>query len=120
MKKGQQVRILRTNEIGIIADVDIIRLHGRPQKRYEVRTRPGQEGWWYKPDQLGSVIEKVRCTIKGEQPGEIHIDFELDYREGKENRVTLSALPDLSAHDGTIAMGLVSAICRGLWGMRNN
>ncbi|MDO4164037.1 MAG: hypothetical protein Q4D56_06585 [Bacteroides sp.] len=114
MTTGDQVRILRTNEIGIITSIDLVKIHGQKHKRYEVRTKPKQEGWWYKAEQLGPVVEKVHVEIKGEQKGHLAFDLEWDHRPGKSFVVHVEGVPDINTHDGTFNAAVANMLMKGL------
>lgn len=56
MKKGTRVRVLRTNELGTIADKQLIRKKGHTKVYCNVRLdkKPEQDAWYF-ADQLGDT-----------------------------------------------------------------
>lgn len=65
MKKGTRVRVLRTNEIGTIADKQFIRKGGETKIycRVKLDKNPKQDTWYF-ADQLIDTIVKAEVSIK--------------------------------------------------------
>lgn len=65
MKKGQKVRILRTNQIATIAEIELIR-KGCKVHQYCRLKLDKEPDLWLDASELGSLIEYATVTIKGE------------------------------------------------------
>lgn len=67
-KKGTRVRVLRTNEIGTIADKQLIRKNGQTKVYCKVRLdkSPDQDTWYF-ADQLGDTKECATVTMADEK-----------------------------------------------------
>ena len=67
-KKGARVRVLRTNEIGTIADKQLIRKNGQTKAYCNVRLdkRPEQDTLYF-ADQLGDTKECATVTLADER-----------------------------------------------------
>lgn len=65
MKKGTRVRVLQTNEIGTIADKQLIRKGGETKIycRVKLDKNPKQDTWYF-ADQLIDTIVKAEVSIK--------------------------------------------------------
>lgn len=65
MKKGTRVRVLRTNEIGTIADKQLIRKGGETKIycRVKLDKDPKQDSWFF-AEQLIDTIVKAEVSIK--------------------------------------------------------
>ena len=70
MKKGTRVRVLRTNEIGTIADKQLIRKNGQTKVYCKVHLdkSPDQDTWYF-ADQLGDTKECATVTIMANEKG---------------------------------------------------
>lgn len=79
MKRGQSVRILRTNQIGTIADVELIRKGGKVYKYCHVKT-DAKPDLWLDSSELGDIVERARITFSGDNGQEIYIDMEWNHK----------------------------------------
>ena len=79
MKKGTRVRVLRTNEIGTIAEKQLIR-KGREMKIYcnvKLDNKPDQDTWYY-ADQLIDTIVKADVSIRATDRSTATFSVEFD------------------------------------------
>ena len=58
MKKGQKVRILRTNQVATIVEVELIRKGGKVHRYCHLKTDE-KSYLWLDASELGSVVEEV-------------------------------------------------------------
>lgn len=68
MKKGQKVRILRTNEIATIVEVELIRKGGKPDL-------------WLDTSELGDIVEHCNITFKSDDGRKIIFDINRDHKK---------------------------------------
>lgn len=80
MKRGQQVRILRTNELATIADIELIKKNGKVHRYCHLMTDKNPD-LWMDAEELGGVTEHVQITFQGENGQELLFDVEQDYRK---------------------------------------
>ena len=68
MKKGTRVRVLGTNQLGTIADKQLIRKNGQTKVYCNVRfdKKPDQDTWYF-ADQLGDTKECATVTMADEK-----------------------------------------------------
>lgn len=65
IRKGARVRILRTNELGTVADKTLIRMDGRVKTYCKVRLdKKPKEDTWFFAEQLGDTKVKADVSIK--------------------------------------------------------
>ena len=79
MKKGTRVRVLQTNEIGTIAEKQLIR-KGREMKIYcnvKLDNKPEQDTWYY-ADQLIDTIVKADVSIRATDRSTATFSVEFD------------------------------------------
>ena len=62
IKKGTEVRIRRTNEIGTIKEVELIRKNGIVNKYCHVVTNNGKQDLWLDSSELTDIIET--CVVR--------------------------------------------------------
>ena len=113
MKKGQKVRILRTNQIATIVEVELIRKSGKVH-RYCHLKMDKKPDLWMDASELGGLVERCRITFHDDRGQELYFDVERDYR--KENlSVTLTGKnpENLKEHHG-INILMAEMLCRGL------
>lgn len=113
MKKGQKVRILRTNQIATIVEVELIRKSGKVH-RYCHLKMDKKPDLWMDASELGGLVERCRITFHDDRGQELYFDVERDYR--KENlSVTLTGKnpENLKEHRGINIM-MAEMLCRGL------
>ena len=112
MKKGQKVRILRTNQIATIVEVELIRKSGKVH-RYCHLKMDKKPDLWMDASELGGLVERCRITFHDDRGQELYFDVERDYR--KENlSVTLTGKnpENLKELDGINIM-MAEMLCRG-------
>lgn len=112
MKKGQKVRILRTNQIATIVEVELIRKSGKVH-RYCHLKMDKKPDLWMDASELGGLVERCRITFHDDRGQELYFDVERDYR--KENlSVTLTRKnpENLKEHHGINIM-MAEMLCRG-------
>ena len=100
MRKGQKVRILRTNQIATIVEVELIRKSGKVH-RYCHLKMDKKPDLWMDASELGGLVERCRITFHDDRGQELYFDVERDYR--KENlSVTLTGKnpENLKEHHG--------------------
>lgn len=113
MKKGQKVRILRTNQIATIVEVEQIRKSGKVH-RYCHLKMDKKPDLWMDASELGGLVERCRITFHDDRGQELYFDVERDYR--KENlSVTLTGKnpENLREHHG-INILMAEMLRRGL------
>lgn len=100
MKKGQRIRVLKTGELGTVADCELIRRGGRVCQYVQVRldSRPTEDRW-YKAEELGDTRQKCRVTFDdGRQ--RLYLDVDYDYDRNGKIHVEITGQPeDLSKHN---------------------
>lgn len=62
IRKGTEVRIRRTNEIGTIKEVELIRKNGIVNKYCHVVTNNGKQDLWLDSSELTDIIET--CVVR--------------------------------------------------------
>ncbi len=118
MKKGQKVRILRTNQIATIVEVELIRKGGKVHRYCHLKIDK-KTFLWMDASELGGLVERCRITFHDDRGQELLFDVERDYR--KENLIiTLSGRnPDnLKEHHG-INIVMAEMLCNGLNAISN-
>lgn len=100
MRKGQKIRILKDNSIGIIADSTFFVLDGKKHIRYEVRKKNEREGRWFPAEELGPVTSTLKVTMSCDNGQTLYADLSMNY--DKENlSLALTGNPDnLKVHKG--------------------
>lgn len=112
MKKGQKVRILRTNQIATIVEVELIRKSGKVH-RYCHLKMDKKPDLWMDASELGGLVERCRITFHDDRGQELYFDVERDYR--KENlSVTLTGKnPENLKEHHEINIMMAEMLCRG-------
>ncbi|WP_455609929.1 hypothetical protein [Bacteroides rodentium] len=99
MKKGQKVRILRTNQIATIIEVELIRKGGKVHRYCHLKVDKKPD-LWLDSSELGSVLEHCKITIQGENGQAIHVDFCQNYADDK-LKIDITGCPEnLKEHKG--------------------
>lgn len=80
MKKGQKVRVLADNRIGIIADSHFVYWGGKKLIQYQVKFPDTKgEAPWFPSDRLTTVLEeRAVVSITGEK-GRINFTYTVDH-----------------------------------------
>ncbi len=99
MKKGQKVRILRTNQVATIVEVELICKGGKVHRYCHLKV-DNKPDLWLDSSELGGLVERCRITFHDDRGQELYFDVERDY--GKENlSMTLTGRPEnLKEHHG--------------------
>ena len=100
MKKGTRVRILRTNELGTIADKQLIRKHGQTKIYCNVRLdkKPDQDTWYF-TEQLGDTKESATVKSTDDRGRTLIIKVTKYYDKAKDNLNII-----LESEDGSILL----------------
>lgn len=80
LRKGSSVRILRTNEIATIVDIELIRKGGKVHRYCRLKTDKKQD-LWLDASELGGMVEHCHITFQNENGQELILDVERDYRK---------------------------------------
>ena len=100
MKKGQKVRILRTNEIATIVEVELIRKGGKVHRYCHLKV-DNKPDLWLDASELGGLVEKCRITFHDDRGQELYFDVERDYRKEKLSMTLTGKNPEnLKEHHG--------------------
>ena len=78
MKKGQKVRILRTNQVATIVEVELIRKGGKVHRYCHLKVGNKQD-LWLDASELGSVVEEVKVSVVDDRNRELHLFICHDY-----------------------------------------
>ena len=62
MKKGQKVRILRTNQVATIVEVELIRKGGKVHRYCHLKV-DNKPDLWLDSSELGGLVERCRITF---------------------------------------------------------
>ena len=99
MKKGQKVRILRTNQIATIIEVELIRKGGKVHRYCHLKVDKKPD-LWLDSSERGSGLEHCKSTIQGENGQAIHVDFCQNYADDK-LEIDITGCPEnLKEHKG--------------------
>lgn len=101
MKKGQKVRLLQNNTVGVIADSTFFTLYGKKQVRYEVRVKGEREGRWYPAEELGPVEEVIGLTVTGSNGQQLFADLKINWDKSEMNMQLTGSPVNLKEHKGT-------------------
>ena len=95
MKKGTRVRVLRTNELGTIADKQLIRKNGQTKVYCNVRLDKSPDlDTWYFADRLGDTKECAFVTFGDHTNRRIIVGIEIDYENSCVSALKVKGLPD--------------------------
>lgn len=105
MKKGQKVRILRTNQIATIADIELIKKGGKVHRYCHLKTDK-QPDLWMDASELGGLTERCTVVFRNEENGqELHINVTRDYRNERMAIKIIGHQPEnLKEHHGIHVM----------------
>lgn len=80
MKKGQKVRVLADGRVGVVADSHFFHWGHKKMVQHQVKFPDTKgEAPWFPSEKLGSIMEKCKVTIMGEDKKEIVVDLELNH-----------------------------------------
>ncbi len=77
MKKGQKVRILRTNQVATIVEVELIRKGGKVHRYCHLKV-DNKPDLWLDSSELGGLVERCRITFHDDRGQELYFDVEHD------------------------------------------
>ena len=80
MRRGQKVRILRTNEIATIADIEFIKKGGKVHRYCHLKTDKKSD-LWLDASELGGMVESCRITFQNENGQKLILNVDRDYRK---------------------------------------
>lgn len=113
MKKGQKIRILRTNEIATIVEVELIRKGGKVHRYCHLKV-DNKPGLWLDASELGGLVEKCRITFHDDRGQELYFDVERDYRKENLSMTLTGKNPEnLKEHHG-INIVMAEMLLKGL------
>lgn len=122
MKKGTRVRVLRTNEIGTIADKQLIRKNGQTKVYCNVRLdkKPDQDTWYF-ADQLGDTKDITTVTFADERGRKLNmiVTQYYDKAPGKNDMNVVLETEDggnLQDHEGSLHFALTALLFKALVG----
>lgn len=99
MKKGQKVRILRTDQIATIVEVELIRKGGKIHRYCHLKVDKKPD-LWLDSSELGNVSEHCKITFQGENGQVILVDFCQNYA-GDKLEINVTGCPkNLKEHKG--------------------
>lgn len=94
-KKGARVRVLGTNELGTIADKQLIRKNGQTKVYCNVRLDKSPDlDTWYFADRLGDTKECAFVTFGDHTNRRIIVGIEIDYENSCVSDLKVKGLPD--------------------------
>lgn len=100
MRKGQKVRILRTNEIATIIEIELIKKGGKVHRYCHLKTKKNPD-LWLDSSELGGMAENCRITFQNENGQELIFDVKRDYRKENLNlNITGCNSENLKEHHG--------------------
>lgn len=83
IRKGTEVRIRRTNEIGTIEEVELIRKGGEVHKCCHLKTAQGKPNLWLDADELAPVHQLCEAVFTDCDSGRsLKLTFDVDHRTG--------------------------------------
>ena len=114
MKKGQKVRVLADNRVGIVADSHFFNWGGKRMVQHQVKFPDTKgEAPWFPSDKLTTdLVEKTSVVITGEK-GILYMTFSSNYDNGTSNLEMRGKPENLKEHQGT-HLALASAMLEGL------
>ncbi|WP_294617687.1 hypothetical protein [uncultured Bacteroides sp.] len=93
MKKGQKVRILRTNEIATIADIELIRKGGKVYRYCHLKTEKKTD-LWMDSSELGGVVEKIAVSVEDDRNRAVYLHIAHDHSTNRMNLKLSAKNPD--------------------------
>lgn len=114
MKKGQKVRILRTNQIARIKEIELIRKNGRVHQ-YCYLDAGKHPDLWLDASELGGLKEVETVTFRNEDGREAVVMLTHDYAQ-QATTATIDAVSpdDLRQHDGGLHGFSLAALLKGI------
>lgn len=113
MKKGQKVRILRTNQVATIVEVELIRKGGKVHRYCHLKVE-NKPDLWLDASELGGLVERCRITFHDDRGQELCFDVERDYRKEILSMTLTGRNPEnLKEHHGINTL-MAEVLCKGL------
>lgn len=114
MKKGQKVRVLADNRIGIVADSHFINWGGKRLVQHQVKfpNTKGDAPWFPAEKLTTNLVEKTTLVINGEK-GSLTLTFSCNHDKGSSTLDMVGNPENLKEHKGT-HMFLATAFVEGL------
>lgn len=95
LKSGARVRVLATNELGTIADKQLIRKNGQTKVYCNVRLDKSPDlDTWYFAEKLGDTKECAFVTFEDHTDRRIIVGIEIDYENSCVSALKVKGLPD--------------------------
>ena len=113
MKKGQKIRILRTNEIATIVEVELIRKGGKVHRYCHLKV-DNKPDLWLDASELGGLVEKCRITFHDDRGQELYFDVERDYRKENLSMTLTGKNPETLKEDHGINIVMAEMLLKGL------
>lgn len=114
MKKGQKVRILADNRIGIVADSHFINWGGKRLVQHQVKfpDTKGEAPWFPAEKLTTKLVEDTKVVITGEK-GTLYLTFSQNHAKGTSSLCMTGNPENLKEHRGT-HLALATAMLEGL------
>ena len=115
MKKGQKVRVLADNRVGIVADSHFFNWGGKRMVQHQVKFKDSKgDDPWFPAEKLTTNLEEVNTiTIVGEK-GTLNLTYTVNHGEDGGSTLKMKGSPEnLKAHCGT-HMFLANCLVEGL------
>ena len=103
MKKGQKVRVLADNRVGIVADSHFFSWGGKRMVQHQVKfpDTKGEAPWLPAEKLTTNLVEQATVVITGER-GTLNIAYAINHDKKGETTITLTGNPEnLKEHCGT-------------------
>lgn len=114
MKKGQKVRVLADNRVGIVADSHFFYWGGKRMVQHQVKfpNTKGEAPWFPAEHLTANLVEHTTISIKGEK-GTLKLTFTNNH-DKHTSQLSMTGEPeDLTQHEGTHTM-VAAAFLQGL------
>ena len=114
MKKGQKVRVLADNRVGIVADSHFFNWGSKRMVQHQVKfpDTKGEAPWFPAEKLTTKLVEDTKVVITGEK-GTLYLTFSINHGKGTSS-LTMTGNPEnLKEHRGT-HISLASAMLEGL------
>lgn len=114
MKRGQKVRVLADNRVGIVVDSHFINWGGKRLVQIQVKfTNTKGEAPWFPAEHLAAdLVERITIVITGEK-GTLNLVFTNNHDKLTSNLSVTGEPVDLTKHKGAHAMA-AAAFLEGL------
>ncbi len=114
MKKGQKVRVLADNRVGVIADSHFFHWGGKRMVQHQVKfpDTKGDAPWFPAEKLTTKIVEETSAVITGEK-GIVYLTFSQDHAKGTSSLCMTGSPENLKEHRGT-HVSLAFAMLAGL------